>query len=163
MIRIIFSFLQTIFIVCFSNISFSSDATFCKILENEIKKNQIDLRLDLQPETYAWGADYGIDLDLDSNFKYIRNNDGSIRVFNVRKQNSIYEDFQSYELIHPNANIPIWLLYITIIFQYFIILAFILKQFVISAVLIFAIGSGLTIIAFPICVRVINSNVQIKL
>ena len=105
MIRIIFSFLQTIFIVCFSNISFSSDDTFCKILENEIKKNQIDLRLDLQPETYAWGADYGIDLDLDSNFKYIRNNDGSIRVFNVRKQNSIYEDFQSYELIHPNANI----------------------------------------------------------
>ena len=91
--------------MCFSNISFSSDDTFCKTLENEIKKNQIDLRLDLQPETYTWGADYGIDLDLDSNLNYIRNNDESIRVFNVRKHNSINEDFQSYELIHPGANI----------------------------------------------------------
>ena len=103
--RIVFLYLISLIWMLLPNISFAAADTFCKILENEIKKNQIDLRLDLQPETYTWGADYGIDLDFDSNFKYIRNNDGSIRVFNVRKKNSIYEDFQSYELIHPNANI----------------------------------------------------------
>ena len=103
--RIIFLYLLSLIWTLLPNSSFAADDTFCKTLENEIKKYQISLRLDLQPKTYTWGADYGIDLDLDSNFKYIRNNDGSIRVFNVRKQNSIYEDFQSYDLIHPNANI----------------------------------------------------------
>ncbi len=103
--RSLFSFLQTIFIVCISNISYSSDDTFCKTLENEIKKNQIDLRLDLQPQTYAWGADYGIDLDLDSDEKYIRNEDKSLRIFNVRRKNYMDENFQSFEIIYPKENI----------------------------------------------------------
>ena len=91
--------------MCISNISYSSDDTFCKTLENEIKKNQIDLRLDLQPQTYAWGADYGIDLDLDSDEKYIRNEDKSLRIFNVRRKNYMDENFQSFEIIYPKENI----------------------------------------------------------
>ena len=96
--RSLFSFLQIIFIVCISNISYSSDDTFCKTLENEIKKNQIDLRLDLQPQTYAWGADYGIDLDLDSDEKYIRNEDKSLRIFNVRRKSFLHKIVIFYRL-----------------------------------------------------------------
>ncbi len=105
MLKAILYYLSLIILFFSSTISYSSDDTFCSTLENEIRKNQIDLRLDLQPQTYTWGADYGIDLDWDSNMSYIRNEDGSINVFNVRNNNFDEEVFPSSKTIGPKDKI----------------------------------------------------------
>lgn len=57
-----------------------------------------------------------------------------------------------WQIIHAEANIPIWMLYVTFIFQYLIIVGFVVKEFALSAVLVFAIGSGIVIVAFPVIV-----------
>lgn len=97
------------FIITSQKVAFAEtyDQSYCDLLSDRIKSNQIKLRLDQEPETYYWGIDLGIilqqeysrdDNNIDSEtWNYKRDDENHIIVFNthhISKDGNIFDVFR---------------------------------------------------------------------
>lgn len=94
-------------LVSLSNLSHANkvDNTYCNLLIEEIKKSQIEQRLDRYPTTYYWGVESGIvfeqvkDLDTDE-WIFTRDDNGYLNIFTTRYKSDDGNIFDAYNIFN---------------------------------------------------------------
>jgi len=94
-------------LVSLSNLSHANkvDNTYCNLLIEEIKKSQIEQRLDRYPTTYYWGVESGIvfeqikDLGTDE-WIFTRDDNGYLNIFTTRYKSDDGNIFDAYNIFN---------------------------------------------------------------